>query len=147
MPSSKRLVVTKEPRWMKYVGTMLVIIGSFALIPFKVDYLEMFDMPMYTLGVVGFVLLLRATQNIGWHLVLEGNVLYYSKFNLYSSWKQIRSKEFALSQDKITKVIVSPAAITFYYEPGRTLSFSTVGLDRLTRARLEKLAEMLQPQK
>ena len=32
------------------------------------------------------------------------NILYYSKFNMYASWKRIRSQEFALSQDKITKV-------------------------------------------
>ena len=111
MPSQKRLVVTKEPRWMKYVGAVLVLVGSFALIPFKVDYLEMFDLPMYALGGSGIVLLLRATQKIGWHLVLEGNVLYYSKFNMYSSWKRIRSQEFALSQDKITKS-PSPKLIT-----------------------------------
>jgi len=145
MPSSKRLVVTKEPRWMKYVGAMLVLVGSFALIPFKVDYLEMFDLPIYALGGTGIVLLLRATQKIGWHLVLEGNVLYYSKFNMYSSWKRIRSQEFALSQDKITKVIVSATAITLHYEPGRMLTFSTFGLDNAAKERLVKLERALQP--
>ena len=145
MPSSKRLVVTKEPRWMKYVGAMLVLVGSFALIPFKVDYLEMFDLPMYALGGTGIVLLLRATQKIGWHLVLEGNVLYYSKFNMYSSWKRIRSQEFALSQDKITKVIVGTTAITIHYEPGRMLTFSTLGLDNAAKERLVELEQALQP--
>ena len=145
MPSSKRLVVTKEPRWMKYAGAVLVLVGSFALIPFKVDYLEMFDLPMYFLGGIGIALLLRATQKIGWHLVLEGNVLYYSKFNMYSSWKRIRSQEFALSQDKITKVIVSPSSITLHYEPGRMLTFSILGLDKAARKRLVKLEEALQP--
>ena len=147
MPSSKRLVVTKEPRWMKHVGAMLVLVGSFALIPFKVDYLEMFDLPMYVLCTIGSALLVRAAQNIGWHLVLEGNVLYYSKFNMYSSWKRIRSQEFALSQDKVTKVIVSPTAITLHYEPGRMLSFSTIGLDSAAKERLELLEQALQPQK
>ena len=145
MPSSKRLVVTKEPRWMKYVGAMLVLVGSFALIPFKVDYLEMLDLPMYALGGFGIVFLLRATQKIGWHLVLEGNILYYSKFNMYSSWKRIRSQEFALSQDKITKVVVTSALITLHYEPGRVLTFSTLGLDNATKERLVKLEEALQP--
>lgn len=146
MPSSKRLVVTKEPRWMKYVGAILVLVGSFALIPFKVDYLEMFDLPMYMLGAIGVALLLRATQNIGWHLVLEGNVLYYSKFNMYSSWKRIRSQEFALSQDKITKVAVTATAINLHYEPGRMLSFSTVGLDGVAKERLRELERAIQPQ-
>ena len=145
MPSSKRLVVTKEPRWMKYAGAMLVLVGSFALIPFKVDYLEMFDLPMYSLGVIGVLLLVRAAQKIGWHLVLEGNVLYYSKFNMYSSWKRIRSQEFALSQDKITKAVVTSSSITLHYEPGRMLTFSILGLDKTARERLVKLEEALQP--
>ena len=145
MPSSKRLVVTKEPRWMKYAGAMLVLVGSFALIPFKVDYLEMFDLPMYMLGMIGVILLVRAAQKIGWHLVLEGNVLYYSKFNMYASWKRIRSQEFALSQDKITKVIVTSTSITLHYEPGRMLTFSTIGLDNAAKNRLVKLERALQP--
>lgn len=131
---------------MKYVGAMLVLVGSFALIPFKVDYLEMFDLPMYVLGALGIALLLRAGQNIGWHLVLEGNVLYYSKFNMYSSWKRIRSQEFALSQDKITKVAVTATAINLHYEPGRMLSFSTVGLDGVAKERLRELERAIQPQ-
>ena len=146
MPSSKRLVVTKEPRWMKYAGAMSVLVGSFALIPFKVDYLEILDLPMYALGGAGIILLLRATQKIGWHLVLEGNVLYYSKFNMYASWKRIRSQEFALSQDKITKVVVTQTAITIHYEPGRMLTFSTIGLDSTAKERLVKLERGLQPQ-
>ena len=124
---------------------MLVLVGSFALIPFKVDYLEMFDLPMYMLGAVGILLLLRAAQKIGWHLVLEGNVLYYSKFNMYASWKRIRSQEFALSQDKITKVIVTSSSITLHYEPGRMLTFSTLGLDSVAKERLVHLQRALQP--
>ena len=131
---------------MKYAGAMLVLVGSFALIPFKVDYLEMFDLPMYMLGMIGVILLVRAAQKIGWHLVLEGNVLYYSKFNMYASWKRIRSQEFALSQDKITKVIVTSTSITLHYEPGRMLTFSTLGLDNAAKERLVHLEHALQPQ-
>lgn len=130
---------------MKYAGAMLVLVGSFALIPFKVDYLEMFDLPMYMLGMIGVILLVRAAQKIGWHLVLEGNVLYYSKFNMYSSWKRIRSQEFALSQDKITKVIVAPTSFTLHYEPGRMLTFSTLGLDKTAKERLVHLERALKP--
>ena len=131
---------------MKYAGAMLVLVGSLALIPFKVDYLEMFDLPMYMLGVTGILLLTRAGQKIGWHLVLEGNVLYYSKFNMYSSWKRIRSQEFALSQDKIKKVIVTSSSITLHYEPGRVLTFNTLGLDSAAKERLVHLERVLQPQ-
>lgn len=131
---------------MKYAGAMLVLVGSFALIPFKVDYLEMFDLPMYLIGGIGLILLVRAAQKIGWHLVLEGNVLYYSKFNMYASWKRIRSQEFALSQDKITKVIVTSTSITLHYDPGRMLTFSTLGLDRAAKERLVHLERTLQSQ-
>ena len=124
---------------------MLVLVGSIALIPFKVDYLEMFDLPMYLLGVVGLILLVRATQKIGWHLVLEGNILYYAKFNMYSSWKRVRSQEFALAQDKITKVIVTSTSVTLHYEPGRMLTFNTLGLDSKAKERLVKLERALQP--
>ena len=31
---------------MKYAGAVSVLTGSFALIPFKVDYLEIFDFPL-----------------------------------------------------------------------------------------------------
>ena len=130
---------------MKYAGAMMVLVGSCALIPFKVDYLEIFDLPMYLIGLLGLILLVRATQNIGWHLVLEGNVLYYSKFNMYASWKRIRSQEFALSQDKITKVIVTSTSITLQYEPGRMLTFSTLGLDNSAKQRLLDLESALQP--
>ena len=130
---------------MKYAGAMMVLVGSCALIPFKVDYLEIFDLPMYLIGLIGLSLLARAAQKIGWHLVLEGNVLYYSKFNMYASWKRIRSQEFALSQDKITKVIVTSASITLLYEPGRMLTFSTLGLDNSAKERLLDLERALQP--
>ena len=131
---------------MKYAGAMMVLVGSCALIPFKVDYLEIFDLPMYLIGLIGLILLVRASQKIGWHLVLEGNVLYYSKFNMYASWKRIRSQEFALSQDKITKVIVTSTSITLQYEPGRMLTFSTLGLDNSAKQRLLDLEIALQPQ-
>lgn len=131
---------------MKYAGAMMVLVGSCALIPFKVDYLEIFDLPMYLIGLIGLILLVRAAQKIGWHLVLEGNVLYYSKFNMYASWKRIRSQEFALSQDKITKVIVTSTSITLHYDPGRMLTFSTLGLDRAAKERLVHLERALQSQ-
>jgi len=144
MGTPSRIEVSKEPRWMRPVGALFVFAGMFAFIPFKVRYLEVFDLPMYVVGVLGLAILARAAQKIGWHLVLEGNVLYYSKFNMYSSWRKIRSQEFALSQDKVTKVEVSGTAITLHYEPGRTLSFNTWGIDGLSKKRVLKLKEALE---
>ena len=128
---------------MKYIGVVLMSFGLVALIPFKVDYLEKFDTPIYVVGGIGLVMLLRASQKIGWHLVLEDNVLYYSKFNMFYTWKRIRANEFALSKKKITSVALMPGSIEFHYQPGRTLSFNTFGLDRQSKERLKVLRSLL----
>ena len=143
MSSAKRLLVTKEPRWMKYVGAVFVIIGSFALIPFNVEYLEMFDGPMYVVGSSGVILLIRAAQKIGWHLMLEGNVLFYSKFNMYSSWKRIRSQEFALAKNKITRVTVTTTELIIHYHPNRVLNFSLIGLSQECKNRVIEFSNEL----
>ena len=90
------IAVSKEPRWMKPVGAIFLVAGLIAFIPFKADYLQMWDIPLYSIAGLGVLLLARASQKIGWRLNLESNVLYYGKFNLYGTWKKRRSQEFAL---------------------------------------------------
>ena len=100
---SQFIAVTKEPRWMKPLGVLFVLLGAIALIPFKADYLQVWDLPLYVLGSVGVLLLLRGTRTIGWRLNLEDNVLYYGKFNIYSSWKKTsisRVCSFCIKDDK-----------------------------------------------
>ena len=143
---SQFIAVTKEPRWMKPLGVVLLIPGLIALIPFKADYLEMWDIPLYLSGGLGIVILLRATRRIGWRLNLEDNVLYYSKFDLYSSWKKRRSREFALSSEKMTRVEFEGLDFTVAYHPSKKLRFNTRGLSSISQARLEKLKVELETQ-
>ena len=143
---SQFIAVTKEPRWMKPLGVVLFIPGLIALIPFKADYLEMWDIPLYLSGGLGIVILLRATRRIGWRLNLEDNVLYYSKFDLYSSWKKRRSQEFALSSEKMTRVEFEGLDFTVAYHPSKKLRFNTRGLSSISQARLEKLKVELEIQ-
>ena len=87
-------VITKDSRWMKWVGLMCLIPGLVALIPYKANYLQVWDISFCIIAAFGIIILLRASQRIGWRLNLEDNILYYSKFDLYSSWKNGAHKSF-----------------------------------------------------
>lgn len=128
---------------MKPLGVILSLFGLIALIPFKADYLQMWDVPLFTLSGLGILLLLRSTQRIGWRLNLEDNVLYYGKFNLYGSWKKRRSQEFALPLDKMTKVEFEGSDFVITYHPSKKLRFNTRGLSALSETRLQKLKSQL----
>ena len=133
------IAVSKEPRWMRPLGVVLLIPGLIALIPFKADYLQMWDTPLFILAGLGALLLLRAAQKIGWRLNLEDNVIYYQKFNLYSNWKKRRSQEFALSLDKVTKVEFEGKEIVISYHPSKKLRFKATGMDSLSQNKLDRL--------
>ena len=143
---SQFIAITKEPRWMKPMGVAFLIPGLIALIPFKADYLQVWDTPFFIIATLGLLILLRAAQRIGWRLNLEGNVLYYSKFNLYSSWKKRRSQEFALSSEKMTRIEFEGSDFTIAYHPSKKLHFNTRGLSSISQARLEKLKVELEVQ-
>ena len=143
---SQFIAITKEPRWMKPMGVAFLIPGLIALIPFKADYLQVWDTPFFIIATLGLLILLRAAQRIGWRLNLEDNVLYYSKFNLYSSWKKRRSQEFALSSEKMSKVEFEGLDFTVAYHPAKKLRFNTRGLSSISQARLEKLKVELEIQ-
>ena len=141
---SQFIAVSKEPRWMKPLGVLFLMFGLIALIPFKADYLQMWDIPLFSLAGIGALLLLRASQRIGWRLNLEDNILYYGKFNLYGSWKKRRSQEFALSLDKMTKVEFEGNDFVITYNPSKKLRFNTRGLSSISQTRLEKLKTELE---
>ena len=141
---SQFIAISKESRWMKPVGVFFLIFGLIALIPFKADYLQMWDVPFFWLAGIGLALLLRAAQRIGWHLNLEDNILYYGKFNLYGSWKKRRSQEFALSLDKVTKVAFEGSDFVITYNPSKKLRFNTRGLSSISQTRLEKLKSQME---
>ena len=143
---SQFIAVSKEPRWMKPLGAIMVLPGFVAPIPFKADYLQMWDIPLYVIAGLGVLLLLRAAQKIGWRLNLEDNVLYYGKFNLYGSWKKRRSQEFALSSEKMTKVEFEGSNFVITYHPSKKLTFSTKGLSSIAHTRLERMKSVLEVQ-
>ena len=143
---SQFIAVSKEPRWMKPLGAIMVLPGFVALIPFKADYLQMWDIPLYVIAGLGVLLLLRAAQKIGWRLNLEDNVLYYGKFNLYGTWKKRRSQEFALSSEKMTKVEFEGSDFVITYHPSKKLTFSTKGLSSIAHTRLQRMKSVLEAQ-
>ena len=129
---------------MKPLGMILSLFGLIALVPFKADYLEMWDVPLFILAGFGILILFRAAQRIGWRLNLEDNVLYYGKFNLYGSWKKRRSQEFALSVNKMSKVEFEGLDFVITYHPSKKLRFNTRGLSALSETRLLKLKSQLE---
>lgn len=137
------IAVTKEPRWMKYLGILFLLPGVVAAVPFKSETIQALDIPFLGITVLGILLLARGYQRIGWRLNLEGNVLYYNKFHLYSSWKKRRSQEFALPLTKINKIEERSNELIINYDPGRQLKFNTRGLDSLSERRLAKLQETI----
>ena len=133
------IAVSKEPRWMRPLGLALLIPGLLALIPFKADYLQVWDTALFIVAGLGALLLFRAAQKIGWRLNLEDNILYYVKFNLYSNWKKRRAQEFTLSLDKVTKIEFEGKQVVISYHPSKKLRFKATGMDSLSQNKLDRL--------
>lgn len=128
--------VTKEPKWFIFIGIVLGFVGLFGFVPFKVDGWVFASRALHVSLLAGLFMLVRAFQKIGWRLSLEGNVLYYQKFNLFSSWKTRRSSEFSLALDKIKTIKVENHTLRITYEPGRELKFNTRGLNSFSQQKL-----------
>lgn len=131
--------VTKEPKWSIYLGALLTLVGLIGFIPFKFEGWFFIAGLLHISVVIGALLVLRGFQKIGWRISLEGNVLYYQKFNLYSSWKKRRSAEFSLSLEKINSLERKGNKLRITYEPGRELLFNTKGMTSLAQQRLDRL--------
>lgn len=137
------LSVTKEPRWTTYLGVLLAVTGLIGFIPFKFDGWQMASGFLHISLVVGILLCLRGFQKIGWRLSLEGNILYYQKFNLYSSWKKRRSAEFSLSTEKINSIKQEGSTLRITYDPGRELKFDTRGINSFSQRKLREIINTL----
>ncbi len=129
--------------WYVYAGAFLSILGLFGFTPFKFEGWSVFAIGLHVLLVLGAFLLLRGTQRIGWRLSLEGNVLYYQKFSLYSSWKKRRSAEFSLATQKINSAKLEDSVLRITYEPGRELKFNTNGLNSFSQKKMRDLMNEL----
>lgn len=129
--------------WNVYGGAVLSILGVFGFTPFKFDGWNFFAIVLYLLLAAGTILLLRSSQKIGWRLSLEGNVLYYQKFSLYSSWKRRRSAEFSLPTQKINSAKLDDSLLRIAYEPGRELIFNINGLNSFSQKKIRDLMNEL----
>lgn len=141
--SKQIIAVNKEPIWNIYTGVFLFMLGFFGFIPFKFEAWYLAANTLHILLIIGALLLLRGSQKIGWHLSLEGNVLYYQKFNLLSSWKKRRSSEFSLPTQKIKTIKIDGTTLRITYEPGRELKFNTRGLDSYSYEKLNRLIKAI----
>ena len=135
--------VSKEPTYNVYAGAFLFVLGLFGFTPFKFDGWFVFATGLHVLLVLGAFLLLRGAQRIGWRLSLEGNVLYYQKFNLYSSWKKRRSAEFSLATQKINSAKLNGSVLRITYELGKELKFNTKGLNSFSLKKMHDLMNVL----
>ena len=135
--------VSKEPMWNVKAGVFLFVLGLFGFTPLKIEGWYYFAVGLHILLVIGALLLLRGTQRIGWRLSLEGNVLYYQKFNLYSSWKKRRSGEFSLATQKINSAKLDGSVLKITYTPGRELKFNTNGLNSFSQKKMRDLMSEL----
>ena len=133
------ITIKKDPVWFIYAGVFLLLIGSLGFVPFKFAQWQNIVYFFNLLFFSGILILFRCFQKIGWRLSLKGNVLYYQKFNLFSSWKKRRSAEFSLPIDKITSVHVENGFFQVKYKPGRELRFNTKGITRSGESKLKSL--------
>lgn len=129
--------------WNVCSGAFLSIMGLIGFIPFRFDGWFVFATLLHVLLVIGVFLLLRSMQKLGWRLSLEGNVLYYQKFNLYSSWKKRRSAEFSLAIQKINSAKLEDSVLRITYDAGREIKFNTNGLNSFSKKKLRDLINQL----
>jgi len=133
------ITIKKDSVWFIYAGVFLLLIGSLGFVPFRFAGWGNMTFVFNFLFIIGILVSLRCTQKIGWRLSLKGNVLYYQKFNLFSSWKKRRSAEFSLPIEKITSAQVENGVFQVKYKPGRELRFNTKGITQSSDSKLNTL--------
>ena len=123
---------------MIYLGVLLSLLGSLAFIPFKIEGWTLISVLLKLTLLSGLLILFRCSQKIGWTLNQSGNVLYYQKFNLYSSWKTRRSTEYSIGIENISSIDLERSALVIRYKYNKQLRFNTHGLDRKDNTDLEE---------
>ena len=123
---------------MIYLGVLLSLLGSLAFIPFKIEGWTLISVLLKLTLLSGLLILFGCSQKIGWSLNQSGNILYYQKFNLYSSWKTRRSTEYSIGVENINSIDIEKSALVIRYNDGNQLRFKTRGLNRKDNADLEE---------
>jgi hypothetical protein len=134
----------KEPRIIANIGFVLLIPGLVALIPFNVAWIQLWDLPFFILSALGAVLLSIANSKIGWWIKVEDNVLYYSKFSVFSNWKKRRGVEFAIPVQTINRLKMEGYQVLIYYKDSKKLIFNTIGMKRKEKQKLKAIFEEIQ---
>ena len=134
----------KEPRIIANIGFVLLIPGLVALIPFNVAWIQLWDLPFFILSVLGAVLLSIANSKIGWWIKVQDNVLYYSKFSVFSNWKKRRGVEFAIPIQTINRIKMNNHQVLIYYKGSKKLIFNTIGIKKVDKLKLKAILEEIQ---
>ena len=134
----KEITIKKDPFWMIYLGILLAFSGSLTFVPFKFESWTFISLLLKLILFSGLLILFRCSQKIGWTLNQSGNVLYYQKFNLYSSWKTRRSTEYSIGIENISSIDLERSALVIRYKYNKQLRFNTHGLDRKDNTDLEE---------
>ena len=134
----------KEPRILAIIGFVLLIPGLVALIPFNMKWIQFWDLPFFILSVLGAVLLSIANSKIGWWIKVQDNVLYYSKFSVFSNWKKRRGVEFAIPVQTINRIKMEGYQVLIYYKDSKKLIFNTIGMKRKEKQKLKAIFEEIQ---
>ena len=137
--SSSPKTVVKDPYFIAYSGFVLLIPGLIALVPFNIAWLQSLDIPFAISSAFGAFLLLIANSKIGWWIKVEDNVLYYSKFSVFSNWQKRRGVEYAISIETINEVKIDNQKITLYYRDRNKISFNVVGLKTSSKTAILKM--------
>ena len=134
----------KEPRIIAILGFVLLIPGLVALIPFNAAWIQFWDLSFFILSALGAVLLSIANSKIGWWIKVEDNVLYYSKFSVFSNWKKRRGVEFAIPIQTINKIKMDGHQVVIYYKGSKKLVFNTIGMKKVGKQKLKEIFEEIQ---
>jgi hypothetical protein len=134
----------KEPRILAIIGFVLLIPGLVALIPFNMKWIQFWDLPFFILSVLGAVLLSIANSKIGWWIKVQDNVLYYSKFSVFSNWKKRRGVEFAIPIQTINRIKMNSHQVLIYYKGSKKLIFNTIGIKKVDKLKLRAIFKKIQ---
>lgn len=134
----------KEPRIIAIIGFVLLIPGLVALIPFNMNWIQFWDLPFFILSALGAVLLSISNSKIGWWIKVEDNVLYYSKFSVFSNWKKRRGAEFAIPIQTINRLKMNSHQVLIYYKGSKKLIFNTIGIKKVDKQKLKAIFKEIQ---
>ena len=134
----------KEPKLIAVLGLVLLFPGLVALIPFNVVWVQFWDLTFFILSALGAILLSIANSKIGWWIKVEDNVLYYSKFSVFSNWKKRRGVEFAIPIQTINRLKMERHQVIILYKGSKKMTFNTVGMKKEDKQNLQAIFEEIQ---